>query len=144
MSRTVFALTSTETSDGGRLTRQFLSDCCRTTSAWTTLAAGFLGGIAREDGGEVENAECRLRQLFPPSAASLSPRAEVVGAGDPQAVAGGGRRQMAAPSNRSTALETRVDAPSKQRAQPDFATAHPPRCNCPRDITQHTRPTAFF
>ena len=42
---TVFAFTSTETSEDGRLTRQFLSDCCRATSAWTTLPAGFLGGM---------------------------------------------------------------------------------------------------
>lgn len=41
---TVFALTSTETSDEGRLTRQFFRDCCSTISACTTWPAGFFGG----------------------------------------------------------------------------------------------------
>ena len=64
----------------------------------------------------------------------LPPRAEVVGAGGPQ---GGGRRWRAAdraPANRSTALETRVDALQACNApSPDFATAHPsPLLLCPR------------
>jgi hypothetical protein len=49
-SLTAFAFTSTETSDAGRLTRQFLSDGCRATSAWTTLPAGFFGGMMGECG----------------------------------------------------------------------------------------------
>jgi hypothetical protein len=43
---TAFAFTSTDTRVEGRLTRQFLSDCFNATSAWTTLPAGFLGGMA--------------------------------------------------------------------------------------------------
>ena len=48
-SHTVLAFTSTETSDEGKLTRQFFSDWCRETSAWTALPAGFFGGIAGKD-----------------------------------------------------------------------------------------------
>lgn len=44
-SHTVLAFTSTETSDDGKLTRQFFNDWCRATSAWTALPAGFLGGM---------------------------------------------------------------------------------------------------
>jgi hypothetical protein len=42
---TVLAFTSTETSEDGRLTRQFFNDCCNATSAWTTFPAGFFGGM---------------------------------------------------------------------------------------------------
>lgn len=77
---TVLAFTSTETNVEGRLTRQFFSDCCRATSAWTTLAAGFFGGMMRR------RRELWVKTKLPHLGAhsiKLSTWAEVVGAGVP-------------------------------------------------------------
>ena len=78
----------------------------------------------QNDGSCSRQAHVVPERIFPP-------RAEVVGADGSQ---GGGGRQNRARANRSTALETRVDALLACNApSPDFATAHPPRCHCARD-----------
>lgn len=119
----MFAFTSTETSEGGRLTKQFLSDCCRATSACTVLPAGFFGGMMAGRG------ECK-RQLLLVLLVLLSPAArsspaitwtEVVGA-----VAGpqrGGRTV----ANRPAALETRARAWARARR---LQRAQPQNCSC--------------
>lgn len=60
-SHTVLAFTRTDTSEEGRLTRQFFNDWCSATSAWTTFPAGFLGGMT-----DVENEVWRRQQTASP------------------------------------------------------------------------------
>lgn len=123
MARTVFALTSTDTSDDGKLTRQFLSDWCKTTSAWTTLPAGFFGGIA---GGESVNGEWREQNdgcyiLASPSASLSLPASR--GRRRPWAQGGGSRQNQrdAGPCRRGW---TRPK-PATRPAQPRFCHSLP-------------------
>lgn len=137
--RTVLALTSTETSDGGRLTRQFLSDCWTAISAWTTLPAGFLGGMVGVGGG-MERKGSGLAHGGRHHAINI-PRASSACRGRRRRWAlGRWRAAVWRRSNGRTALETRVDALHQlaTRPAPILLPRIPPRCNCPRDITANT------
>lgn len=91
MSHTVRAFSRTETSDAGRLTRQFFSDCCNAISAKTAWPAGFFGGAMMIQDGELGVSDTpAARSIVPPRLGCRGSSAPVpVSSPRRKAVAGG-------------------------------------------------------